>query len=214
MICLIIQLPNNEYRLTYIILSDTGEEEIIIDPLINPYIRIGEHMINIIYSASLSNIVADNNNTMCRIMLSEIVEQKLQILDPLTNSSSWIKFNTNHVLIKCNSSIYELYYDINTNVLVHGIILDNIRNREYEIYIKYRPSKIPVITSKTTMTTYTSNTNISTLNSLHKTRTRETINTGTNYNPDPYIYFSITAILLLLILFMRLVLKKKIYHSR
>ncbi|MEM1846219.1 MAG: hypothetical protein QW558_05945, partial [Desulfurococcaceae archaeon] len=124
----ILTVLNNSNTLTYrIIYPDGTYESMVIDLNKTSFLKIGEYVICLKYDILLNNysssIVDESIKT---IALEQTVDSSvIQLVD----------YVVKYVLIDLNNTVYELYYDANSNILVYGIILVNGRF-DYEIILR------------------------------------------------------------------------------
>ncbi len=154
----ILTVLNNSNTLTYrIIYPDGTYESVIIDLNKTSFLKIGEYVICLKYDILLNNYS------------SSIVDESIKTiaLEQSVDSSviQFVDYVVKYVLIDLNNTVYELYYDANSNILVYGIILVKNGRFDYEIILRtklnYLDKTVSVVESGVNKTDFLNTTSFS-----------------------------------------------------
>ncbi|GEM_PF-5878880 len=174
-------------KLYYVVDVDGNEYEVVVIPSKNPYITIDDYRISIVYRDKLEDLLGGKacvTLSTTPALITQYDKYPLEVIDPTNNTPSRIVFTTYHIFILCRDTSYELYYDVNTNVLIYANIVNTLTGEEIEIRIKFKPGKQLSLESI-----------MQTTNSATEKTTNKNVNSQLSSTGEKQVFTSYTSIL-------------------
>jgi len=137
-----ISLLSSSEVFEYIVIYPSGERSFIaVDPCNTTYIVVFEYKIRIVYSVDPTQLVLNINGQPVNYSSVKIEDKELNIeVNTDDQGERLLRFNVKHVYLETSYMIVEIYYDIESKILLYSYIFSKLSREEYEVLIKRIPS--------------------------------------------------------------------------
>jgi len=137
-----LNLISSSEVIVYIVINPSGETSLIAaDPCNTTYFDISSVKIRILYSDDPTQLVLNIDGQPVNYSILKIENSELNIEVNIDEQGQHLsRFNVKHVYLETRHLVIEIYYDVESKILLFSYILNKLSNEEYEVLIKRIPS--------------------------------------------------------------------------